>query len=178
MRRHSSAGLTWKEAATRALVSGTMASVFSTIALGACGRLEGGTASGPNSAPGQWLWGERVAHRRHPPWGQMAVGYGIHHLMSVGWAAVHEKLLAPVIGQRPLARRLAAAAATSVLACIVDYRVAPRRLRPGFEKQLGRLSLFAVYTAFALGLAAGAREGSKSGAVRDGGHLPCSKWLR
>jgi hypothetical protein len=47
------------------------------------------------------------------------------------------------------------AAATSVLACFVDYRLTPDRLTPGFEKRLSRRSLFVVYALFAAGLAAG-----------------------
>src|SRR5690606_130631 len=39
------------------------------------------------------------------------------------------------------------------LAYIVDYHVAPARLRPGFKKHLGPRSIFAVYAAFAAGLA-------------------------
>lgn len=51
---------------------------------------------------------------------------------------------------------VAAAAATSAVACFTDYRLTPRRLQPGFEQRLSTASLTAVYAAFAFGLAAGA----------------------
>jgi hypothetical protein len=51
---------------------------------------------------------------------------------------------------------LVPAATTSALACFVDFQLTPRRLTPGFERQLSRKSLAVAYVAFALGLAAGA----------------------
>lgn len=39
---------------------------------------------------------------------------------------------------------------------LIDYAITPRRFRPGFERHLGRASMAAVYTAFGLGLFAGA----------------------
>ena len=42
---------------------------------------------------------------------------------------------------------------TGPLANIVDFQLTPKRFRPGFETQLSRKSLLAVYAAFAIGLA-------------------------
>jgi hypothetical protein len=145
--------MTWREALDRALVSGSTASVLSAIALAACGKIERGTPFGPQNGPSQWLWGERAAHRRDASLRYTAVGYGIHHLSSVGWATLHEKHVARLVRGKPFAARLAAAGLTALVANIVDFQLTPRRLRPGFEKQLSRKSLFAVYAAFALGLA-------------------------
>jgi len=47
------------------------------------------------------------------------------------------------------------AAAIAALAYFVDYRLTPRRLMPGYERRLPGRSLFAVYAAFAAGLALG-----------------------
>jgi hypothetical protein len=134
--------MTWREAFRRGALSGTVASLLSTAALAFCGRLAAGTAAGPLNGPSQWIWGERAAHVRRATWRHTALGYVIHHLMSVGWATLHEK-------------HFAHPALTSAAAAFVDYRVVPRRFGPGFEKQLGRPSLFVVYAAFALGLALG-----------------------
>ena len=71
--------------------------------------------------------------------------------MSVFWALVFERFR-----PRPGTPALLPAAATSALACFVDYRVTPQRLTPGFERRLSRKSLALVYAAFAIGLAAGA----------------------
>jgi hypothetical protein len=77
-------------------------------------------------------------------------GYAVHHVCSYGWAVLHERWRAG--DERPQAN-IAKAAATAALASFVDYQLTPKRLRPGFETQLSKPSLLAVYTAFAVGLA-------------------------
>ena len=144
---------TWKQAFSRAVVSGSAASVLSGIALAICGKLERNAPAGPLNGPSQWVWGERAARRRRASLRETAVGYAIHHGVSVGWATLHEKHVASLTEGRSLPVQLLAGAATAGLACFVDYGVARGRLQPGFEKQLSRKSLALVYLAFALGLA-------------------------
>jgi hypothetical protein len=145
--------MTWRDALERALVSGSTASVLSAIALATCGKIERGTPFGPQNGPSQWVWGERAAYRRDASLRYTAVGYGIHHMSSLLWATLHEKHVARLVRGKPFATRLAAAGATALVANIVDFQLTPRRLKPGFEKQLSRKSLLVVYAAFALGLA-------------------------
>jgi hypothetical protein len=130
-----------------------MAAIYSAIALAACGALEGKAPAGPLNGPSQWIYGRLAAHRRRPSFRYTLVGYAIHHVVSVGWATLHEKHVAGLLGRRSTAARFGAAAITAALACSVDYQVAKGRAQPGFEKQLSRKSLFAVYAAFAVGLA-------------------------
>jgi hypothetical protein len=141
--------VTWREAFRRGIASGTIASFVSSAALAICGRRDAGTAAGPINGPSQWAWGEGAARVRRVTWRHTALGYAIHHLMSVGWATLHEKHFA--------GKAASTAFATAALAWFVDYRVVPRRWGPGFEKQLGRTSLFIVYVAFAAGLALGSK---------------------
>jgi hypothetical protein len=143
---------TWRESLHDAWLTGASASLLSTAALGICGRIEQGTAVGPNNGPSQWLWGEQAAFERRATLQHTAAGYAIHHLMSTFWAALHERLFGGVAATGSVPQTLAAGALTSALACFVDYRLTPRRLRPGFEKQLSRTALFFVYAAFAAGL--------------------------
>jgi hypothetical protein len=145
--------MTWRVAFNRALVSGSAASVLSSVALAACGKIERGTPFGPQNGPSQWLWGERAAYRRDATLRYTAVGYGIHHMSALGWATLHEKHVARLVRDKPFPARLAAAGLTALVANVVDFQLTPRRLKPGFEKQLSRKSLFVVYAAFALGLA-------------------------
>jgi hypothetical protein len=155
--RMTTATNNWATAARRALVSGSIASLLSTAALAVCGHLENGAAAGPVNGPSQWLWGRWAARARRPSVRYTVMGYVIHHFCSCGWALLHERW----VGRDPAARspeRLAKAVATAALACVVDYRVAPRRLQPGFEKQLSKPALLAVYAAFAVGLAIAARK--------------------
>lgn len=41
------------------------------------------------------------------------------------------------------------------MACFVDCKMTPERLRPGYEEHVSKRSLALVYGAFAVGLAAG-----------------------
>jgi hypothetical protein len=144
--------ITWSEARRRAICSGSLASALSAVVLAACGA-SAGTPAGPLNGPSQWLWGRHAAHRRRLSWQYTAVGYFIHHVVSLGWAVLHEKHVASAIGGRGLFSHFQGAAATATVACLVDYQVARGRAQPGFEKQLSPGSLLLVYAAFAVGLA-------------------------
>ncbi len=52
--------LSWKRAFNRGLLSGTCASILSTVALAARGRSETGSALAPINAVSHWYWGDRA----------------------------------------------------------------------------------------------------------------------
>lgn len=142
----------WRQALRRAVVSGSAASAASTAALAVCGRHEIGSAAAPTNAISHWLWGERALRHDGASLRHTLLGYGIHHLASIFWAALYEKYAAPAARSTP--EVLAAAAAVSAIACFVDYRMTPQRLTPGFERRLSREALLVVYAAVGVGLAA------------------------
>lgn len=142
----------WQRALKAGLVSGAVASLTSAAALALLGRNEAGTAAGPLNGPSQWLWGRRAASRRRASVRHTAIGYLIHHVMASGWAVLHERACGPA-PSRSASSELAKGAVTAALACAVDYQATPKRLQPGFERQLSRKSLAVVYAAFAVGLA-------------------------
>lgn len=137
----------------RGVLSGTLANTFSTVALIVSSQLEHGRPAAALNGPSQWVWGRSEARQRKATLRHTAIGYGIHHAMSIGWAMTHSA--SRRLGREPLARTYARAAATAALAYVVDYHVTPKRLRPGFRKHLSGPSIFASYSAFALGLALG-----------------------
>jgi hypothetical protein len=142
----------WRGLLTNAAFSGSCASAGSSLVLAARGRAECDSAAAPNNGPSQWVWGRRGARARHASLRNTAVGYGIHHAVSVAWAMLFERLRG-AHAAAPLPRALAAGALTAALAYVVDYKLAPRRLQPGFDVRLGPASLFLVYASFAGGLA-------------------------
>jgi len=143
----------WQQLMKRAAISGTVASIASTLALGVRGRAEQSDASGPVNGPSQWIWG-RGAARRRGVGRHTLVGYLIHHAMSVLWGTVFESFhTRRTSGVRHVVLR---AMAITAIAYIVDFKVVPKRFSPGFEKQLSRSSLTQIYGAFALGLVASA----------------------
>lgn len=140
----------------RAVVAGSLASVVSAAALVLAGRGQIRSAAAPLNAVSHWYWGPRALRQRQTDVTHTVAGYLTHHAASVFWAA----LLASLLQRRPhleTPRRLVcASAATSAVACFVDFRLTPQRLTPGFERHLSRAALGAVYLAFAAGLALGA----------------------
>lgn len=145
----------WKTAMQRALVSGSSASLLSSAALAALGKAETGSPTAPTNAISHWIWGDQAARRDAPSLRYTATGYAIHHVSASFWALLFEKLMGDKLARAGPARTLAAAGATSAVACFVDYRLTPARLRPGYEQRLSTPSLAVVYGAFALGLALG-----------------------
>lgn len=146
---------------SKALLSGSAGSLLSTLALAASGWRELGDPYAPLNGPSQWLFGRHAALKDGASVKHTLSGYVIHHAMSVLWAFFFERLR-PAREAHGIAT-LASAAATSAVACFVDYRLTPKRLTPGFERRLSRRSLALVYAAFAVGLAVGAvlQDGSR-----------------
>jgi hypothetical protein len=152
----------WNIATRRGLLSGAAASALSTAALAALGKAGTGSAFAPTNAISHWIWGEQAARRDLPSMRYTALGYLIHHLSATFWAVLFERFMGDRLDRLARAPTLAAATATSALACFVDYQLTPQRLQPGYEKRLSKPSLTLVYGAFALGLAAGALMSRRS----------------
>jgi hypothetical protein len=142
-----------KEPYRHALISGAVASVLSTAVLALCGQIENRRPAGPVNGPSQWIFGRWAARVREPSLRHTLTGFLVHHAMSTGWAMLHERTLGEHKARQAFPARLGRAALTASVANFVDFQLTPKRLRPGFETQLSRKSLFAVYAAFAIGLA-------------------------
>ena len=136
-----------------ALISGAVASVLSAVVLAACGQIENRRPAGPINGPSQWIHGRTAASVRTPSLRHTLVGFVIHHLTATGWALLHERVFGRRKAQQRFPARLARAALTATAANVVDFQLTPKRLQPGFDVQLSRKSLLAVYAAFAIGLA-------------------------
>ena len=143
----------WRASGRDALVSGSAASVATAATLAAGGAMRGNDPLTPMNGPSQWVFGRRAAHARDRSLRHTVLGYAIHHATSVMWATVFERLRRIRPGATST---LAAAAATSAVAYVVDYKVVPQRLQPGFDAQVSRATLGAFYVAFAAALAAAA----------------------
>ena len=139
-----------------ALVAGTYASMLSAVALSWAGRREVHSIAAPLNAVSHWGWGRSALRMHGFSARHTALGYFIHHCASLWWAGLH----AAAMQRRCNAGRpsiiVAGAAATSAVACVVDFKCTPERLTPGFEHHLSRRSLAGVYAMFAVGLAIGA----------------------
>jgi len=144
--------LSWNRAFTRGLLSGTAASILSTVALLLLGRKESSSALAPVNAISHWYWGDDAIRRNRLSIKYTVPGYLTHHATSIFWAVLFERIFgrAP---ERSTCSAIAASATTAAVACFVDYQLTPKRLTPGFEHRLSRKALFVVYAGFAAGLA-------------------------
>lgn len=142
----------WKRAGRQALVSGTAASLLSTVIMALAGKLERDAPAGPLNGPGQWVFGRKAA--RHPSFNNRytLTGFLIHHLTASGWALLHERVFGRNKARQTPVQRLRNATITATVANVVDYQLTPRRLQPGFDAQLSRKAMLAIYAAFAVGL--------------------------
>jgi hypothetical protein len=145
----------WLKAGRQALVSGTLASLFSTAVLAWQGYRRYGKPAAPTNATSHWLWGDDDAFLASEPDARhTGVGYATHHASAIMWALFYERWLErtenPSMGEV-----VGAAAATTAVAAFVDYVLTPKRLRPGFEAHLSPADLAGVFAAFGIGLAAG-----------------------
>jgi hypothetical protein len=146
----------WKTAVQRGLVSGATSSVLSTGALALFGKREANSEFAPTNAVSHWIWGEKAARHNAPSLRYTVPGYVIHHASATFWSVLFERFCGQLLDRRDTGKTVAAAVATSAVACFVDYQLTPERLKPGYEKRLSRPALAVVYGAFGLGLAAGA----------------------
>ena len=136
----------WLEALRHGAISGSIVSIATTVLLNLRGERENGTPYAPVNAISHWIWGDRAADRNGPSARHTLAGYAIHHASSTLWATVYERWFGDAAERRSLATSMAGAAAIAALSCLVDYKVVPRRLRPGYEMRLSTRSLAMVYS--------------------------------
>lgn len=146
----------WKTMIGKGLLPGALASMASAGVLAARAKKESGSGFAGVNAVSHWLWGEQAFRRNAPTWKYTLVGYAIHHGSALFWACLFEQAAGKLLARKSTGATLAASAAATAVACLVDFRMTPKRLRPGFENRVSRTSLALVYTAFGIGLAAGA----------------------
>lgn len=145
----------WTTTLRFALISGTVASATSSVALAFLARAEGKSALQPINSTSHWMNGTRAASFREADLTHTAVGYATHHAATIFWAVFFERWIGV---RRPpaLLPLMRDALATSAVAAAVDYGATPKRFTPGWEFVLSKRSMAVAYAAMAFGLAAGA----------------------
>jgi hypothetical protein len=138
-----------------AAVTGSVASVVSTLALAGMARAEGKAAVQPTNATSHWLHGENAGTMRQVDAAHTGVGFATHHASAIFWAIPFEAWLQRHPPQN-LTSLLGNAAAVSALAAVVDYGITPKRLTPGWENVLSKPSMVGAFASLAIGLVVGA----------------------
>jgi hypothetical protein len=143
----------WRRAIAEGNEAGAVASLLSTAVLALASKKETGSAYACLNATSHWIWGDRAARHQEPSLSHTASGYVIHHAASCFWGVLFERLVGDQVDRMSPGGKLGAGMAAAAVACVVDYRVVPHRLSPGFELRLSKRAITAGYVAFGLGLA-------------------------
>lgn len=155
----------WSEAIHDGMLGGALAAAATVGVLALCGRRETRSAAAPLNAVSHVYWGEQALHENRASLRYTGAGFVTHLLSALMWGIVYEKLLGERRARSLLRVARDTAAATAAIAA-VDFKVVPARLTPGFEHRLSTPSLFGVYTALGLALAAATRWSSSQRAHR------------
>jgi hypothetical protein len=140
--------------ADRLLVGGLAAAALSGLVLAWRGRAEAGSAAAPINAPSQWLHGREALQQDGVTWRHTALGALVHGASSMLWAGLYELLRErrEQHGSTGTSAALVDAAAVTAVAAVVDFKLVPDRLSPGFQHRLSRPAVVLTYAGFAAGL--------------------------
>jgi hypothetical protein len=141
---------------SRALVSGLTAGTLSMWTLVRRGQVDGHRPATTLNAPSHWLFGDRALQETAPSWRYTGTGTLIHEASAVMWAMLFDRLVTRRGATPGLGAIAAGAAVVTGVAAVVDLKLVPERLTPGFEHHLSGRSLVLVYASVAAGLALGA----------------------
>jgi hypothetical protein len=160
------------------VVSGTLGGLAAAAAASLAGKREDDHYAAPLNATSHIIWGDEAAHQDKPSLKYTLTGFLLNHASAIFWALFYEKLLGRGESREdqgwrrpknwneggrgrqkessgePLLKPLLEAAVVTAGAYVTDYYLVPKRFTPGFEKRLSGRSLFGIYVALAVGLAA------------------------
>lgn len=133
---------------------GLLAGALSAAVLAWRGHTDAGSAVAPVNAVSHMIWPRQALLHHRPSLRHTGTGGVLHLGSSLFWSALYSWLRGRRL--RPTARdALTDAAAVTAVAALVDLKLVPDRLTPGFERKLRPASLALVYAGFAAGLALG-----------------------
>ena len=133
-------------------LAGLLASALSTMVLARSGRRDTGSRAAPVNAISHWFWPVQAFERDDLSLKHTLTGALVHTGSAMVWAGAYVALRA--FRRRPdVSNAVTDAVAVTAIAALVDLKLVPERLTPGFEKRLRPSSTVSVYVAFAAGLA-------------------------
>jgi hypothetical protein len=134
------------------LWTGAAAAAFSMSTAAARSRIENRRADTAFNAQSHIVWGGRPPAEPGPRRVNTVVGSSLHVGAGFFWAGVFELIFGRWARRSDL-NAAAGGAATALAAYVIDYKLVPQRIRPGFEFHLSRRSLHCIYGALGAGIA-------------------------
>jgi len=138
------------------LISGLAGGLLSHVAAAACSKVERGRSSLPMHSVSHIAWGDAPDAHQGQNRVDWFVGAGLHHGASIFWAAFFEGFFGKD-AEKSTASAVVGGATIAAAAYVTDYHVVSERFAPGFEAHVSNRSMFAIYAALGVGLAASAR---------------------
>ena len=138
------------------LISGTLGGILSHVAASLSSQKENRRSELPMHAVSHIAWDDAPESHEGRHLHNAVIGSALHHGACIFWGTFFEALFGKE-AERSTAAALAGGATIATAAYITDYHIVSDRFKPGFEAYLSNKSMFVVYAALAVGLAAGAR---------------------
>ena len=130
------------------LITGLAGVAATTAAIAAFGQTQAQSPWSPFNAIAHLLFGEKATDVSGFAPKETLSGLGLNAGMVGTWSVLYERLA----GEVPFPASLGAGAAAAGLIWLLDYKVFPERLRPGFEKRTSPEAVAATYVLLALAL--------------------------
>lgn len=145
------------QAAGRALGIGAAwgAALLSSAVLAWRGRVETGSPWTGFNAVSHVVHGDRALLVQRLTVSHTVLGAAVHGASAALWAGLFGWVASRRRRPPTVPEVLVDAAAVTAVAAVVDLKLVPERLSPGFERRLSRPGLALTYGALAVGLAAG-----------------------
>jgi uncharacterized membrane protein YccF (DUF307 family) len=141
--------------AVRVGVAWAMAATLSTIALVLRSGCDTGRPGAGLNAVSHWFWRAKALRTDEASLLYTGTGALVHAISSALWTGLYCWWMKPA-GNAGVSEAAVKAVAITSVPAIVDLKLVPSRLTPGFEHRLTPESVLIVYASFAAGLLAGA----------------------
>lgn len=119
------------------------------------GHVENKNAVAPLNAVSHIAFGDEAFEQNELSLKYTGAALALNQVSVTSWALLHEWLWGRARDEGKWGVSLAGGALVSALAYIVDFKLAPDRFKPGFERLLSSRGLLFVYVLLALALALG-----------------------
>ena len=116
------------------------------------GYLENGDGIAPLNTVSHIAWGDEGFEHSELSLRYTGAALALNQFSVTGWGLLHEWIFGRARDEGKWGVSLAGGALVSALAYVVDFKLAPDRYKPGFERLLSGRGLLAVYVLLALAL--------------------------
>ena len=139
-------------------VRSQLVALSAALAVALVGHVENGDGVAALNAISHIAFGEESFEKNELSLKYTGAAFLLNQISVTGWALGHEWLFGGARDQGKRGVSLAGGALVAALAYLVDFKLAPDRYKPGFERKLSRQGLLAVYVMLALALGWGKKR--------------------